>query len=98
MSCNCCHGAECPEHDGPTYKMTGASRAARLIQEAITTSALHSIADALEGMVRDADRLNSDPGENQYTELCMTGEEAAQALQIIRNILKPLPPGTMTHG
>lgn len=82
----------------PQYAMSGSSRAARLIQEAVTTSALQSIADALETMVREARRLNSDPGENQYTELCMTGEEAAQALQIIQNLLKPLPPGTMTNG
>jgi hypothetical protein len=95
--CNCAHGAECPTHPQTAYTRTVDQWAERRTQS-LTTAALQTIADALEGMVRDSDRFNSEPEANQYTELCLTGEEAALALKVIRNILKPLPPGTMTNG
>lgn len=70
-------------------------RLEQLRKDALTKRALEYIANALLGMVGDAARLNDLKG-GQYTELCLTAEEAALALAVIQNYLKPLPPGTMT--
>ena len=95
-SCTCCHGAECPTHEPVRYVSTAAMRAEQRRNELLTTAALQSLARSLKGLVDDANRLNTE--EPLTTEITFTGDEAALALKVLQNILKPLPPGTMTHG
>jgi hypothetical protein len=59
-----------------------------------TNYALQRLIISLSQIAANAARLNTK--ERVATEIDLTGEEAAYALRAIQNLIKPLPPGTMT--
>jgi len=67
----------------------------QLHRDMLTNNALAQLSLALARLVADAARTNT-RNEVQHTEIHLTADEAANALRVIQQILKPLPEGTMT--